>query len=66
MPKAKNWAIVVGINQYDNIGQLKYANRDAEAIATFFRSSGFDRVFCFAANPQLSHLQFCENRLYLL
>jgi formylglycine-generating enzyme required for sulfatase activity len=48
MPKAKNWAIVVGINQYDNIGQLKYANRDAEAIATFFRSSGFDRVFCFA------------------
>jgi formylglycine-generating enzyme required for sulfatase activity/uncharacterized caspase-like protein len=48
MSKAKNWAIVVGINQYDNIGQLKYANRDAEAIATFFRSSGFDRVFCFA------------------
>jgi uncharacterized caspase-like protein len=48
MAKAKNWAIVVGINQYENIGHLKYANRDAEAMAAFFRSAGFDRVFCFA------------------
>ncbi len=47
MVKAKNWAIVVGINKYSNIGQLAYANRDAEAIAVFFRSAGFDRVFCF-------------------
>ena len=45
---AKNWAIVVGINEYENIGHLKYANRDAEAMATFFREDGFDRVFCFA------------------
>jgi formylglycine-generating enzyme required for sulfatase activity/uncharacterized caspase-like protein len=44
----KNWAIVVGINEYDNIGHLKYANRDAEAMANFFRGDGFDRVFCFA------------------
>ena len=48
MAKAKNWAIVVGINKYDRIGHLNYANRDAEAMAQFFRSSGFDRVFCFA------------------
>ncbi len=48
MAKAKNWAIVVGINKYENIGHLKYANRDAEAMAEFFRSAGFDRVFCFA------------------
>jgi uncharacterized caspase-like protein len=48
MSKAKNWAIVVGINQYENIGHLKYANRDAEAMAAFFRSAQFDRVFCFA------------------
>jgi formylglycine-generating enzyme required for sulfatase activity len=48
MSKAKNWAIVVGINQYQNIGHLKYANRDAEAMAAFFRSAQFDRVFCFA------------------
>jgi formylglycine-generating enzyme required for sulfatase activity len=47
MSKAKNWAIVVGINKYPNIGQLAYANRDAEAMAAFFRSAGFDRVFCF-------------------
>jgi uncharacterized caspase-like protein len=48
MSKAKNWAIVVGINQYKHIGHLKYANRDAEAMAAFFREVGFDRVFCFA------------------
>ncbi len=45
---AKNWAIVVGINEYENIGHLKYANRDAEAMAALFRRDGFDRVFCFA------------------
>ncbi len=46
---AKNWAIVVGINKYDHgISPLKYANRDAEAMANFFREDGFDRVFCFA------------------
>jgi formylglycine-generating enzyme required for sulfatase activity/uncharacterized caspase-like protein len=47
MAKAKNWAIVVGINKYPNIGQLAYANRDAAEMAAFFRSAGFDRVFCF-------------------
>ena len=48
MSKAKNWAIVVGINAYDNIGQLNYANRDAEAMRNFFYEADFDRVFCFA------------------
>jgi formylglycine-generating enzyme required for sulfatase activity len=48
MSKAKNWAIVVGINKYAHIDHLDYANRDAEAMAAFFRDAGFDRVFCFA------------------
>jgi uncharacterized caspase-like protein len=54
MVKAKNWAIVVGINAYENIGQLRYANRDAAALRDFFREAKFDRVFCFADGLQLS------------
>jgi formylglycine-generating enzyme required for sulfatase activity len=44
---AKNWAIVVGINQYKHIGHLDYANHDAAAMAEFFRSQHFDEVFWF-------------------
>ena len=54
MAKAKNWAIVVGINAYEHIGQLRYANRDAAALRDFFQESKFDRVFCFADGLQLS------------
>ena len=54
MAKAKNWAIVVGINAYENIGQLRYANRDAAALRDFFYEAKFDRVFCFADGLQLS------------
>ena len=45
---AKNWAIVVGVNAYKSIGELKYANRDAEAMRDFFNEAKFDRVICFA------------------
>ena len=45
---AKNWAIVVGVNAYKSIGDLKYANRDAEAMRDFFNEAKFDRVICFA------------------
>jgi formylglycine-generating enzyme required for sulfatase activity/uncharacterized caspase-like protein len=48
MTKAKNWAIVVGVNAYKNIGRLEYANRDAEAMHDFFVKAKFDRVFWFA------------------
>ncbi len=48
MTKAKNWAIVVGVNAYKNIGRLEYANRDAEAMHNFFVKAKFDRVFWFA------------------
>lgn len=44
----KNWAIVVGINNYDNLQPLKYALRDAEAMQAWFKEeANFDQVFLF-------------------
>lgn len=44
----KNWAIVVGINNYDNLQPLKYAKRDAEAMMAWFgNEANFDQVFLF-------------------
>jgi len=47
---AKNWAICVGINQYDNLSRLNYAVRDAEAMRDYFTEVGFDRVYLFTDN----------------
>jgi uncharacterized caspase-like protein len=45
---AKNWAIVIGINQYRFLQPLRYAKRDAETMRDFLeREAGFDRVFLF-------------------
>ena len=47
---AKNWVIAIGINEYDNLKPLKYANKDAEAIKAWCeREGGFDRdgIFLF-------------------
>ncbi|NET54449.1 MAG: peptidase C14, partial [Merismopedia sp. SIO2A8] len=45
---AKNWAISVGINTYNNLQPLKYAQQDAEAMAAWFKQeAGFDKVFVF-------------------
>lgn len=47
----KNWAIVVGINNYDNLQSLNYAKRDAEAMKAWFEDEAkFDRVFLFTEN----------------
>jgi formylglycine-generating enzyme required for sulfatase activity/uncharacterized caspase-like protein len=47
----KNWAIAIGINNYDNLQSLKYAQRDAEVMATWFREEAkFDRIFLFTEN----------------
>ncbi|AKG22379.1 SUMF1/EgtB/PvdO family nonheme iron enzyme [Calothrix sp. 336/3] len=47
----KNWAIAIGINNYDNLQPLKYAQRDAEVMATWFREEArFDQVFLFTEN----------------
>ncbi|NEP10093.1 MAG: SUMF1/EgtB/PvdO family nonheme iron enzyme [Symploca sp. SIO2C1] len=45
---AKNWAIAVGINSYDNLQSLDYAKRDAECMRDFFQQEAdFERVFLF-------------------
>lgn len=42
----RNWAITIGINQYDNLASLKYAKRDAEAVRDFcLKEVGFDKVY---------------------
>ncbi len=44
----QNWAIVVGINQYDNLRRLNYADRDAESVRDFFRQLDFEEIYFFA------------------
>ena len=45
---AKNWAIAIGINQYNNLQHLNYAKLDAEAMRDCFEKEvRFDRVFLF-------------------
>ncbi|MEH1778494.1 MAG: caspase family protein [Nostoc sp.] len=44
----KNWVIVVGINNYDNLQSLNYAKGDAEAMKAWFEDEAkFDQVFLF-------------------
>ncbi|MFY7799532.1 MAG: SUMF1/EgtB/PvdO family nonheme iron enzyme [Dolichospermum sp.] len=44
----QNWAISIGINQYNNLQALNFAKRDAEEMAAWFREEAkFDRVFLF-------------------
>jgi uncharacterized caspase-like protein len=52
---AKNWAIVVGINQYRFLQPLRYAKRDAETMQAFLsQTAGFDRIFLFTDDsPEL-------------
>jgi len=45
---AKNWAIAIGINHYNNLPPLEYAQRDAQSMENFFRQeAGFEEVFLF-------------------
>lgn len=48
---AKNWAIVIGINDYNpvNFTPLRYARQDAERVRDFFAKTGFEVCF-FADN----------------
>jgi uncharacterized caspase-like protein len=46
---AKNWAIAIGINQYNYLQPLKYAKRDAQLIQEFLRTeAGFDQILFFS------------------
>lgn len=46
---SKNWAIAIGVNQYEFFKPLKYAKRDAELMRDFFqREAECERVYFFA------------------
>ncbi|MGK7875067.1 MAG: caspase domain-containing protein [Xenococcaceae cyanobacterium] len=47
---AKNWAIAIGINQYENLPKLNYAVRDAELMREWFREANFEKVYYFSDN----------------
>ncbi|WP_208821650.1 caspase family protein [Tolypothrix sp. PCC 7910] len=57
----RNWAIVVGINHYENLRSLNFAKRDASVMATWFQQEArFEQVFLFtddsppiATNPPI-------------
>ena len=43
---AKNWAIAIGINQYDYLQPLNYAKRDALLMQEFLsKEAGFERIY---------------------
>jgi uncharacterized caspase-like protein len=44
----KNWAIIVGINDYNNLTPLQYAMSDAEQMSGFLNNNlGFEKVLLF-------------------
>jgi uncharacterized caspase-like protein len=43
-----NWALVIGINEYQRLTSLRYAQRDAELMRNYFNKANFDAVFYFA------------------
>ncbi|MEH2105451.1 SUMF1/EgtB/PvdO family nonheme iron enzyme [Nostoc sp.] len=46
---AKNWAIAIGINQYDYLQPLNYAKRDAQLMQEFLSNeAGFERIYFFS------------------
>ncbi|MDZ8224658.1 MULTISPECIES: SUMF1/EgtB/PvdO family nonheme iron enzyme [unclassified Nostoc] len=46
---AKNWAIAIGINQYDYLQPLNYAKRDALLMQEFLGNEvGFEKIFFFS------------------
>ncbi|GAX37787.1 hypothetical protein NIES3585_38320 [Nodularia sp. NIES-3585] len=50
---AKNWAIAIGINQYNNLQSLNYAKFDAEAMRDWFQNEAqFDQVFLFTEDSE--------------
>ena len=55
----KNWAISIGINKYEFLQPLKYANRDAQLMREFLvKEAGFEQVLFFSDDsPDYKGLQ---------
>lgn len=64
----KNWALVIGINHYNFLQPLKYAQRDAKLMQNLLHNEiGFERVFLFTDDsPSLSGEQTHPYRPNLL
>jgi uncharacterized caspase-like protein len=44
-----NWALVIGINKYDRLRSLDYAERDADLMRDFFQNEArFEQIFYFS------------------
>jgi len=65
---AKNWAIAIGINQYDYLQPLNYAKRDALLMQEFLANEvGFERIFFFSDDsPELAGKSTRPTRTNLL
>ncbi|MBN4001496.1 SUMF1/EgtB/PvdO family nonheme iron enzyme [Nostoc sp. LPT] len=64
---AKNWAIAIGINQYDSLQPLNYAKRDAQLMQEFLgNEAGFEQIFFFSDDsPDVGGKSTCPNRANL-
>lgn len=50
----KNWALVIGVNEYECLQSLNYAKRDAELMQDFLSNKvGFQKVFFFSDNSPI-------------
>ncbi|MEH2434535.1 MAG: SUMF1/EgtB/PvdO family nonheme iron enzyme [Nostoc sp.] len=65
---AKNWAIAIGINQYDYLQPLNYAKRDALLMQEFLgNEAGFERIYFFSDDsPELAGKSTRPTRTNLL
>lgn len=55
----QNWAITIGINQYDNLQPLQYAKRDAAEMRDYFlNEAGFEQVYYFADDARDIELDY--------
>lgn len=51
---ARQWAICIGINEYDNLRSLSYSQNDAECVRDFCSNeAGFERTYFFAKDAPL-------------
>ncbi len=58
---SENWAICVGVNRYDNLQSLEFAEADAAALRDFFAADvGFTRVYHFAEGAPPIQTDFGE------
>ncbi|WP_414564981.1 MULTISPECIES: SUMF1/EgtB/PvdO family nonheme iron enzyme [unclassified Anabaena] len=65
---AKNWAIAIGINQYDYLQPLNYAKRDAQLMQQFLRQEvGCENIYFFSDDsPDIAGKSTRPNRANLL